>query len=66
MSTYTPIASQTLTTSATTSIFAWSFGAEGDMSTYILTDKTNSRCYRITVQIGFSYLNNMVCIERLV
>ena len=60
------LASQTLTTSATTSIFSWSFGGEGDVATYILTDKTNSRCYRITVQIGYSYNNNMISIERLI
>ena len=57
---------QSLTTSATTSIFGWSFGSAGDMQTYILTDTTNSRCYRITLMIGTSYNNNMICIERLV
>ena len=57
---------QTLTTTATSSIFGWSFSGAGDTSTYILTDTTNSRCYRITLQIGASYNNNMISIERLI
>jgi hypothetical protein len=58
--------SQTLTTSATTSIFGWSFPNAGDTSTYIFTDTTNSRAYRITLMIGASYNNNMISIERLI
>jgi hypothetical protein len=57
---------QTLTTSATTSIFGWSFPNAGDTATYILTDTTNSRAYRITLMIGASYNNNMITIERLI
>jgi len=57
---------QTLTTSATTSIFGWSFPNAGDTSTYILTDTTNSRAYRITLMIGASYNSNMISIERLI
>ena len=57
---------QTLTTSATTSIFGWNFTNAGDTATYILTDTTNSRCYRITLMVGSSYNNNMITIERLI
>ena len=58
--------SGTLSTTATASIFNWNFGSAGDTSTYILTDTTNSRAYRITLQIGSSYNNNMISIERLI
>jgi hypothetical protein len=56
----------TLTTTATASIFNWGFVSTGDTSTYILTDTTNSRAYRITLQIGGSFNNNMISIERLI
>jgi len=56
----------TLTTTATASIFNWGFTSTGDTSTYILTDTTNSRAYRITLQIGASFNNNMISIERLI
>ena len=56
----------TLTTTPTTSIFNWGFTNQGDMSTYILTDTTNSRAYRITLQIGNAFNNNMISIERLI
>lgn len=56
----------TLTTTATASIFNWGFTSTGDTSTYILTDTTNSRAYRITLQIGGSFNNNMISIERLI
>ena len=59
-------AGQTLTTTATGSIFGWGFTVSGDLSTYVLTDTTNSRCYRITLQIGASFNNNMISIERLI
>lgn len=59
-------AGQTLTTTATTSIFGWAFAASGDISTYILTDTTNSRCYRITLMMGASFNNNAITIERLI
>ena len=55
----------TITTSASTSIFGWGFTNQGDIATYIITDTTNSRAYRIIIQIGASYNNNLVSIERL-
>lgn len=55
----------TITTTATTSIFGWGFPTQGDTSTYIITDLTNSRAYRIILQIGGSYQNNLITIERL-
>ena len=57
---------QTLTTTATSSIFNWGFTVSGDISTYILTDTTNNRCYRITLQVGGSFNNNSIVIERLI
>ena len=59
-------ASVTITTSPSTSLFGWNFDSAGDMATYIITDTTNSRTYRITMQIGDGYNNNMISIERLV
>jgi hypothetical protein len=58
--------SGTINTTASTSQFAWNFTGAGDISTYIITDTTNSRAYRITLQIGASYNNNLISIERLV
>ena len=55
----------TITTTASSSVFGWGFFNQGDTSTYILTDTTNSRAYRITLQIGNGYNNNMISIERL-
>ena len=60
------LAGQTLTTTPTTSIFGWGFTVSGDLSTYVLTDTTNNRCYRITLQIGASFNNNSIIIERLI
>jgi hypothetical protein len=57
---------QTLTTSATTSIFGWNFGNTGEMQTYIITNTSSLLTYRITVMIGASYNNNMISIERLI
>lgn len=54
----------TYTTTAANSAFGWGFG-QGNQSTYILNDTTNSRVYRITLMIGASYNNNFVSIERL-
>ena len=54
-----------LSTTATSSMFGWNFTGQGDMSTYILRDDTNSRVYRIILIIGGSYLNNFISIERL-
>ena len=59
-------ASVTITTSPSTSLFGWNFDIAGDMATYIITDTTNSRAYRVTMQIGDGYNNNMISIERLV
>ena len=56
----------TITTSASASQFNWNFVGAGDISTYVITDITNNRAYRITLQIGGGYLNNMISIERLV
>ena len=56
----------TVTTTASASVFNWGFTNQGDIATYIITDTTNSRAYRITVQIGNSYNNNMISIERLI
>ena len=56
----------TLTTTPTASIFNWGFTSIGDLSTYVLTDTTNNKCYRITVQIGASFNNNSIIIERLI
>lgn len=55
----------TYTTSASTSAFAWHFGTEGDMSTYIIVDKTNNRMYRVILVIGSGYYNNFITIERM-
>jgi hypothetical protein len=55
----------TITTTPSSSQFNWNFGAN-DIATYIITDTTNSRSYRITLQIGASFNNNMISIERLV
>jgi hypothetical protein len=54
-----------ITTSASTSLFGWGFTATGDFANYIITDTTNSRAYRIIIQIGLSFNNNLVSIERL-
>jgi hypothetical protein len=54
-----------LTTSASTSIFGWSFFSEGDTATYIV-NYGYTKSYRITMMIGGAYNNNMICIERLI
>ena len=56
----------TITTTASGSVFSWGFPSQGDTSTYIITDTTNGRAYRITLQIGNGYNNNMISIERLI
>lgn len=56
----------TITTTASNSVFSWGFPSQGDTSTYIITDTTNGRAYRITLQIGNGYNNNMISIERLI
>ena len=55
----------TYTTTAAASAFGWGFNTEGDASNYIITDKTNSRVYRVTLMIGFGFNNNFISIERL-
>jgi hypothetical protein len=55
-----------VTTTATASVFNWNFLGAGDLSTYVLTDASNGRAYRITLQIGSSFNNNLISIERLV
>jgi len=58
--------SLSVTTSASTSVFNFNFLGAGDLSTYTLTDATNGRAYRITLQIGSAFNNNLIVIERLV
>jgi hypothetical protein len=53
-----------VTTSASTSLFGWSFPSEGDTSTYII-NYSYSKVYRITLMIGGAYNNNFISIERL-
>jgi hypothetical protein len=55
-----------ITTSPSASLFGWNFVIAGDMATYIITDITNDRAYRVTMQIGNGFDNNMISIERLV
>lgn len=54
-----------VTTTPSTSLFNWSFASTGEISVYNVTDVTSNRVYRITLQIGASYLSNFICIERL-
>lgn len=54
----------TYSTTASNSAFGWGFG-QGNQSTYILNDITNSRVYRIILMIGAAYNNNFISIERL-
>lgn len=57
--------SQSITTTPTSSLFTWNFSGQGDLVNLVLTDITNSRVYRITMQIGGGYNNNFISIERL-
>ena len=54
-----------ITTTSSSSILNYNFLGEGDSSTYILRDNTNSRVYRIELMIGSAYTNNFISIERL-
>jgi len=56
----------TINTTPSGSQFNYNFTSQGDLSTYVLTDITNNRAYRITLQIGAAYNNNLITIERLV
>jgi hypothetical protein len=60
--TNTPV---TYTTTASGSMFGWSFEAAGNTIVYHLTDATNSRLYRVTLIIMPSFLKNFISIERL-
>jgi hypothetical protein len=44
----------------------WSFAQNGDVAVYYLRDTTNFRFYRITLMVGFSYINNMISIEKII
>lgn len=54
-----------VTTTPSGSWFGWGFGNAGDVAVYTVTDTTNNRMYRITMQIGAGYSNNSIVIERL-
>jgi hypothetical protein len=54
-----------ITTTASTSLFNWNFTGQADTSTYIVSDITNGKVYRVTLMIGGTYLNNFISIERL-
>jgi hypothetical protein len=59
-------ANQSITTTPTGMLFGWSFPTAGDTATFLITDNTNSRVYRLIVQINYSFLNNFMSIERLI
>ena len=54
-----------ITTTASTSLFSWNFTGQADTATYIVSDITNGKVYRVTLMIGVTYLNNFISIERL-
>jgi hypothetical protein len=54
-----------ITTTPSGRLFGWGFPTAGDASTYIITDITNSRSYRVTLQINYGFVNNFISIERL-
>ena len=53
------------TTTPSGSPFGWGFNSSGDTIIYHLTDADNGRLYRVTLIIMPSYINNFICIERL-
>ncbi len=55
----------TYTTTPSGSPFGWGFFSSGDTIIYHLTDAVNTRMYRVTLMIMPSYINNFICIERL-
>ena len=55
----------TYTTTPSASFFGWSFPNQGDGSTYLISDVTNYRFYRVTLMIGPGYTKNFISIERL-
>ncbi len=56
---------QVITTTPTSSVFSWNFLGQSDTSTYIISDITNGRVYRVILMIGGSFNNNFISIERL-
>ncbi len=56
----------TINTTPSSSQFGWNFTSQAEGSTYIITDTTNNRAYRVTLQIGGSFNNNLISIERLI
>jgi hypothetical protein len=54
-----------ITTTPSSSVFGWNFTGAGDTSIYIITDDATNIAYRITLQVGSTYLNNFISIERL-
>ena len=59
-------AAGTYTTTPSGSFFGWSFPNQGDGSTYLISDVTNYRFYRVTLMIGPGYIKNFISIERLI
>ena len=59
-------AAGTYNTTPSGSFFGWSFPNQGDGSTYLISDVTNSRFYRVTLMIGPGYSKNFISIERLI
>lgn len=55
----------TYTTTPSGSPFGWGFNSSGDTIIYHLTDADNGRMYRVTLIIMPSYINNFICVERL-
>lgn len=55
----------TYNTTPSGSLFGYNFPNAGDGSVYLVNDTTNQRFYRITLMIGYGYLNNFISIERL-
>jgi hypothetical protein len=55
----------TYSTTASGSAFGWGFNSSGDTIIYHLTDPDNGRLYRVTLIIMPSYINNFICVERL-
>lgn len=44
---------------------SWGFQADGDVANYFVRDTTNQRFWRITLMVGYGYINNFIVIERL-
>jgi hypothetical protein len=55
-----------VTTTPSSSLFSWNFTGQADTSIYTITDITSNRAYRVTLQIGASFNNNLISIERLI